>query len=82
LLVNLSSKVSSLASSLCGLVLCGSFERQQNGFPQVFNRVFNNGMKGGVSGASYQSKPNRDKDLPGLWRFPSARLVRARAEAC
>jgi hypothetical protein len=82
LLVNLTSKVLSLASSLCGLVLCGSFERQQNGFPQVFNRVFNNGMKGGVSGASYQSKPNRDKDLPGLWRFPSARLVQARAEAC
>ena len=47
LLVNLTSKVLSLASSLCGLVLCGSFERQQNGFPQVFNRVFNNGMKWG-----------------------------------
>lgn len=47
LLVNLTSKVLSLASSLCGLVLRGSFERQQNGFPQVFNRVFNNGMKWG-----------------------------------
>lgn len=42
LLVNLSSKVSSLASSLCGLVLCGSFVRQQIGFTQLFNRVFHN----------------------------------------
>lgn len=31
----------------CGLVLCGSFERQKNDFPQVFNRVFNNGTKWG-----------------------------------
>ena len=47
LLVNLTSKVLSLASSLCGLVLCGSFERKKNDFPQVFNRVFNNGTKWG-----------------------------------
>ena len=35
------------ASSLCGFVLCGSFERKKNDFPQVFNRVFNNGTKWG-----------------------------------
>lgn len=45
--VNLSSKVTFLASSFCWLVLRGSFERQKNDFPQVFNRVFNNGTKWG-----------------------------------
>lgn len=48
LLVNLTSKVLSLASSLCGLVLCGSFERQRRIFQQVFNRVFHNDTKRGV----------------------------------
>ena len=54
--VNLTSKVSSLASSLCGLVLRGSFERQQNGFPQVFNRVFNNDAKRGVFDGKRQGR--------------------------
>lgn len=49
LLVNLSSKVSSLASSLCGLVLCGSFARKQRCFPQIFNRVFHNRANWGES---------------------------------
>ena len=48
LLVNLTSMVPSLASSLCGLVFRGSFERQQRSFQLVFNRVFNNDTKRGV----------------------------------
>lgn len=40
--VNLSSKVTFLASSFCWLVLRGLFERRQSGFTQLFNRVFHN----------------------------------------
>ena len=36
-----------IAPTTRDLVLCGSFERQKNDFPQVFNRVFNNGTKWG-----------------------------------